>query len=490
MNAELFARFGQVKATTPLTRSPHIRQANALRMDWKEVLPAVECAYVLGNPPFVGKAFMTADQKQDMALVFDGVIGAGVLDYVAAWYMRAGDYMRNTDVKVAFVSTNSITQGEQVGILWQELFRRFQLHIHFGHRTFSWTSEARGRAHVHVVIVGFGSEDPRVKRIYDYENDPDQPTAVQARSINPYLIEGNETVVRTRSGPICSVPHLVFGSMPNDGGHLLLNDAERQALLTAEPDARPYIRRFVGSQEYINDEGRWCLWLVEAPPDSLRRMPELKRRVQRVRDHREASKRETTRGLASTPALFGENRQPRHRYLVIPSVSSANRPYIPIGFLGAQVIASNLCLTIEGASLFHFGVLTSAMQMAWVRQVCGRLKSDYRYSAKLVYNNYPWPQDATDAKRERVESAAQGVLAARAQFPDATLADLYDPLAMPQALRKAHDALDRAVDRCYRRQPFTSERQRLEFLFNLYEQLVAPLAPRTPKRPPRRPRAE
>jgi len=485
MNAELFERFGQIKATTPLTRSPHVVNDNALRINWNSVLPSSECRYILGNPPFVGKAFMTQSQKEDMATVFEGVSGAGVLDYVSAWYIRAGEYIQNSGVKVAFVSTNSISQGEQVGILWQELFQRFHLRILFGHRTFSWTSEARGRAHVHVVIIGFSTMDSRIKQIFDYENDAQEPTISQAHNINPYLIEGSETVVRSIARPICAVPPLIFGSMPNDGGNLLLDDNDRRELLRHEPSARRYIRRYVGSQEYINNESRWCLWLEDVAPEMLRRMPQVMRRVQRVREHRRDSARATTRDLASTPALFGENRQPTQRYLIVPSVSSENRPYIPMGFLNANVIASNLCLTIPGASLYHFGVLTSAMHMAWVRQVCGRLKSDYRYSAKLVYNNYPWPQEVTDARRQRVEESAQAVLDARAQFPDSTLADLYDPNAMPTALRRAHSQLDTAVDRCYRPQPFTSERQRLEYLFGLYEQLIAPLTA-TPRRQRRR----
>ena len=315
MNAELFARFGQVKATTPLTRSPHVVQGNALRITWNDVLPAAECKFVLGNPPFVGKAFMSARQKEDMAGVFDGVTGAGVLDYVTAWYMRAGEYIRNSDIRVAFVSTNSITQGEQVGILWQELFRRFQLHIHFGHRTFSWTSEARGRAHVHVVIVGFGCEDTRTKRIFDYENDPAEPAVAQARNISPYLVEGSDIVVRTRTNPIGGARPIIFGNMPNDGGHLLLDDAERTALLAEEPGAASYLRPILGSVEFIHAQSRWCLWLADISPVELRRLPLVMARVEAVRRHRLASPRNTTRELAGAPSLFGEIRQPTTRFL-------------------------------------------------------------------------------------------------------------------------------------------------------------------------------
>ena len=504
MNSELFERFGQIKPTTPLQRSPHILQANALRTDWNTVLPANESSYVLGNPPFVGKQFMTPEQKQDMDAVFAGVNGAGVLDYVTAWYIRAAEYIwANRRIRAAFVSTNSITQGEQVGVLWTELFRKHGTKIHFVHRTFPWQSEARGKAHVHVVVIGFGAEDTQGKRIYDYDKGPEDVHVAEARNISPYLIEGGDLTVVSRSKPLCDVPEIVFGSMPNDGGHLLLDDAERANLLAQEPDAVQWLRRFVGSQEFINGESRWCLWLVDVNPARLRGMPAVMRRIEAVRTHRKASSRPTTRQLASVPSLFGEIRQPATRYLLIPSVSSETRRYIPMGFLRPDVIASNLALMVPGATLYHFGVLSSAMHMAWVRQVCGRLKSDYRYSNKLVYNNYPWPQDVADKQKQRVEEAAQAVLdmrvecgdgragflpAARSPGKACSLADLYDPLATPAQLAKAHANLDRAVDLCYRSHPFTSERQRVEFLFSLYEKLSAPLtAQPKPRRRPQRP---
>lgn len=491
MNNELFERFGQIKATTPLTRSPHIVQANALRIDWNGVLPAKNCTYVLGNPPFVGKQFATAEQKADMDLVFGGVTGSGVLDYVTAWYLRAAQYVQGTAIRSAFVSTNSIAQGEQVGVLWNELFRR-GVKIHFGHRTFAWESEARGKAHVHVVIIGFGAGEVATKRLFEYEKDGAQAAQTHVKNISPYLVEGGDVVLLSRSKPICNVPEIVFGNMPNDGGHLLLTDEQRKELLSREPEARKFIRRFVGSHEFINGESRWCLWLVDASPAQLRRMPEVLRRIEQVRKHRLASRRDTTRKLARTPALFGEIRQPSGRYLLVPSVSSENRPYIPIGFMPPSVIASNLTLMVPGATLYHFGVLSSAMHLTWVRQVCGRLKSDYRYSNKLVYNNFPWPANPTEAQVKRVEQLAQRVLDLRVEYGDgrvgylpattahpapSSLADLYGVLTMPAKLAKAHADLDRAVDSCYRRQPFASERQRLEYLFGLYEQLVRPLTP-------------
>ncbi|MDO8434317.1 MAG: hypothetical protein Q7S58_18100 [Candidatus Binatus sp.] len=482
MNLRLSLAFGQYFARLPLKKSPAIRCGNALRLDWKEIIPADKCSYVLGNPPFGGKQFGNAEQKADMEIVCGKVKGGGVLDYVTGWYFKAGEYIQNTRVTVGFVSTNSISQGEQVGILWNELFKRYHLKIQFAHRTFAWASEARGKANVHVVIIGFGAFDTETKRIYDYDADTGQAHVAPARNISPYLIEGSDVVVLSRSAPVSPVPEIVFGNMPNDGGHLLLTDSEREDLLKKEPSSKKFIRPFLGSQEFINGTQRWCLWLVDASPAELRAMPEVMARVEGVRNHREASSRETTRELAKTPTLFGEIRQPNNDYLLIPSVSSETRRYIPIGFMPKTVIGSNLVLFIPDATVYHFGVLSSAMHMAWVKQVCGRLESRYRYSNSLVYNNYPWPEAPTDKQRAVVAESAQVVLDARKEFPDATLADLYDPLRMPPVLVKAHAELDRAVDRCYRPQPFENERQRVEHLFALYEKITRPLIFKPKKR--------
>jgi hypothetical protein len=513
MNMRLSDAFGGWYPRLPLKKSPHIHCGNALRTDWKEVLPPAQCSYVLGNPPFIGKQFQTVEQKQEMEIVCGKVKGAGVLDYVTAWYFKAAEYIKDTRIVVGLVSTNSISQGEQVGLLWGELFGRHHLKIHFAHRTFAWESEARGKAHVHVVIIGFAAFDTSTKRIYDYAGEKISVTT--AKNISPYLIEGNDVVALSRSNPISQVPEIVFGNMPNDGGHLLLTNEEKAELLKLEPEAKKFIRLFLGAQEFINGEQRWCLWLKDVAPGELRAMPEVMRRVEGVREHRTNSTRETTRDLAKTPTLFGEIRQPNSEYLLIPSVSSENRQYIPIGFMPKEVIGSNLVLFVPDATKFHFGVLSSAMHMAWVRQVCGRLESRYRYSNKLVYNNYPWPESVSEKQRAAVAAAAQKVLDVRAEFlapgarlcepqhaatsssakksrrltadeaaaghrpalptKTATLADLYDPLATPPALQQAHEELDRAVDKCYRPEPFTSERQRVEFLFALYEKLTAPL---------------
>lgn len=476
MNLRLSAEFGQYFVRLPLKKSPTVVCGNALRLDWKEILPPVRCSYILGNPPFGGKQFGNSDQKADMEYMWSGVKGAGVLDYVTAWYAKAADYIAGTTIVVGFVSTNSVTQGEQVGLLWKALFQR-GVKIHFAHRTFPWESEARGKAHVHVVIVGFGAFDVGRKRIYEYDENSAQSTVSPATNISPYLIEGPDLTISLRSEPLCHVPEIVFGNMPNDGGHLILSDADRDELLRKAPSASKFVRPFLGAEEFLHGQTRWCLWLKDASPSELRRLPEVMERVEMVREQRRASKRPGTQELANTPTLFGEIRQPSTEYLLIPSVSSENRRYIPMGFMPCTVIGSNLVLFVPRATRYHFGALTSAMHMAWVRQVCGRLKSDYRYSNKLVYNNFPWPDQPTLKQCRAVEGAAEAVLDTRRKFPGSVLADLYDPLAMPAALVKAHGDLDRAVDLCYRPQPFQNERQRVEYLFALYEKLTAPLLP-------------
>ena len=399
--------------------------------------------------------------------------------------------------RVAFVSTNSISQGEQVGILWGDLFQRFHLKIHFAHRTFAWASEARGRAHVHVVIIGFGAGDVTGKRIFDYDADATAPVEIPASNISPYLVEGGDLVVKSRTRPLCEEPEMQFGSMPNDGGHLLLTPQEKAELIAEAPDAADYLRRFVGAEEFLNGVERWCLWLKDAPGAVLRTIPAIARRIAAVRAHREASTRETTKKLAAFPSLFAEIRQPDDRYILVPGVSSERRKYIPIGFLSPKVIASNLVNVVPKAGLWHFGVLSSAIHMAWVRTVGGRLESRYRYSSNIVYNNFPWPSGVSAKQRSTVEAAAQRILDLRAEHGDgrvgylptppkshsATLADLYDPNFMPAALVKAHAELDRAVERCYRAEPFRSDRERVEHLFALYEKLTTLfLTPKTKTR--------
>jgi hypothetical protein len=473
MNLKISEAFGQLYQRLPLKKSPHIHCANALRLDWKTVLPPAQCSYVLGNPPFVGKHLMTGEQRHDMETVWGENNGTGVLDYVTAWYHKAAEYIQGTRIVVGFVSTNSISQGEQVGALWNPLFQRFGLKIHFAHRTFAWMSEARGKAHVHVVIIGFAAFDAANKRIYEY--DGEKVTVANAGNISPYLIEGSDVVVLSRSQPLCPVPECQYGNKPADGGHLILEEDDRKEFLAMNPGARKYLRPLLCAEEYLYSIPRWCLWLVDASPADIRNIPGIKRRVDAVRQFRLASKKEPTRRMADMPAVFAEIRQPLTRFMVMPRHTSETRKYMPFGYFQPNHIIHDSCSAIPKATLYHFGVLSSAMHMAWVHQVCGRLKSDYRYSTKLVYNNYPWPSQPTAKQKGAIEETAQAVLNVRKQFSDAKLADLYDPLAMPPALVKAHAKLDRAVDRCYRPETFDTERQRVEFLFSLYEKLAAPL---------------
>jgi hypothetical protein len=487
MNQRLSEAFGEYYVRLPLRSSPHVRHANALRIDWNDVLPASECAHVLGNPPFVGKRFRTDQQSSDIALVWQGVKGSTKLDYVTCWCVAAANYANGSDISIAFVSTNSITQGEQVSILWPHLFARYGVKIHFAHRTFEWQSEARGRAHVHVVIIGFGVNDQKKSNtIYEYERGKGDPVSIKASNIAPYLIDGGDAVVDARRKPLCDVPPIVYGSMPNDGGHLVVNENEKEQLLSDSPEIGQYLRPFLGSVEFINSLKRWCIWLANANPSEIRRIPALMPRVEGVREHRLQSSRQATRELAMTPTLFAEIRQPKSRYLLIPKNPTCRRPYLTVGFMPSTVIASDQCLVVPDAGLFEFGVISSAIHIAWAATIGGRLKSDYRYSSTIVYNNFPWPQHVSDTKRVAVEKASQEVLDIREQFPDATLADLYDPLSMPAALAKAHIRLDRAVDRCYRSQPFPNERNRVEFLFKLYLQLSTPLLPAKSKRAKKR----
>ena len=475
MNLRVSEAFGQYFVRLPLTKAPNIVHGNALALDWREVVKPEELSVIVGNPPFVGKAFQSEVQKAEIAAIFQGVKGFGVLDYVACWYRKAAAILADHPaMRAAFVSTNSITQGEQAGVLWPDLFRR-GVRIHFAHRTFQWSSEARGKAAVHCVIVGFGLEDEPEKWLFDYDTPKSEPHAVRAGNINPYLVDAANLVLENRRSPISPVPSIVFGSMPNDGGHLLLSPAEKEELIAREPKAARWLRRLLGSEEFINGRERWCLWLAGISPEELRTMPAILERVEAVRRYRLASSRATTRELAATPTLFGEIRHPvSGQYLLIPRVSSERRSFIPIAILSADVVSTDANLIIPHATLYHFGVLSSTLHMAWVRAVCGRLESRYRYSAGIVYNNFPWPEP-TDPQHQAIATAAQGVLDARARFPGATLADLYDPLTMPPELVKAHRQLDRAVDAAYGKTAFANEADRVAFLFERYRQLTSML---------------
>lgn len=484
MNIQASEVLGQPLDRLPLRASPSIKHANALRLDWNSVLPSAECSFVLGNPPFVGAKFQTAEQRADMESVTHDVENAGLLDYVTGWYFKAAEFIQDTNAVVGFVSTNSISQGEQVGVLWNALFRKYHTVIRFAHRTFVWQSEARGKAHVHVVIIGFSLADVADKRIFDYDLDADHPTMSRTVNISPYLVAGPNLAITNRSRPLCDVPAIGIGNKPIDGGNYLFTPKEKAEFLDKEPAAEEFFHRWIGSEEFINGIERWCLWLGDCPPEKLRRMPESMKRVEAVRKVRLESKSAPTQKLANNPTHFHVENMPSNDFLVVPGVSSESRPYIPIGFLSKDFLASNLVNIIPGATLFHFGVLSSTILMAWVRQVCGRLKSDYRFSNKLVYNNFPWPSP-TPVQLALVAVKAQAVLDARARhLPPrglATLADIYDPNTMPTELVKAHADLDRAVEKCYRAEKFESDRERVEFLFALYEKLINPLLPATPK---------
>jgi hypothetical protein len=488
MNMRL-QRLGVYMHRLPLRKRPNIVCGNALRVDWADVLSPDRCSFIVGNPPFRGKQYQSPEQKDDLAVVFAGVKGAGVLDYVAGWHRKATDYMaKNPMVRTALVSTNSITQGEQVGILWADLFMR-GIKIYFAHRTFQWSNEGRGVAAVHCIIIGFGRCDSKEKVIFEYETLQSDPAKIKVSNINPYLVDAADIALERRSSPVSDVPCMVYGSKPADGGSLLLTPEEKEELIELEPKSAKWIRRMIGSEEFINGIERYCLWLKDCPPDELRSMPLVLKRVEAVKKMRLASPKKPTQLLADTPTLFAEIRQPETDYLVMPEVSSERRMYIPIGFLPSATVASNLVYVIPHATLYHFGVVTSRMHMAWVRSVCGRLKSDYRYSTGIVYNNFPWPSEGE--QRASVEKAAQAVLDARARFPAATLADLYGPLTMPPELLKAHQALDRAVDAAYAKDGYdkrkTSDADRVAFLFERYQRLTSFLPAKL--LPPRRTRS-
>jgi len=533
MNMLISNEFGHYFARLPLKKAAKIINGNALQIDWNSLIryqtleisannaivnlnePDTEYTtvniktnnltiiderdstvekiqtknffdYILGNPPFVGKSNQSSGQKADMERIFAGYKGTGVLDYVAGWYLKAAQLIQNTKTKVAFVSTNSISQGEQVGILWNILYNQFKIKIHFAHRTFSWRNEARGNAGVHVIIVGFANYDTNNKCIFEYDDIKGEPHEIKVKNINPYLVEAKDLFILSRRDPICNVPRLIYGNKPVDGGFLSMNSEDKNELVYKNPAAKKFIYRLYGSEEYINNIERWCLWLVDAKPDELKNMPEVLKRIDGVRKSRQNSTKLATIKLAEQPSLFAEIRQPNKDFLIIPRVSSERRKYIPIGKLGKEFIVNDLVSIIPDSNLFHFGILASSMHMAWVKYICGRLESRYRYSNDIVYNNYPWPENPTDKQITTIEEKAQKVLDVRLEFPNSSLADLYDPLTMPPALLKAHHELDKAVDLAYRPQPFTSEANRMVFLFELYEKYTADLFTKEkPKKPPK-----
>ena len=484
MNNRLSLEFGQIYARIPLQTAPHIVHGDALETDWKELLPAERCSFVFGNPPFVGAKFQTREQREQVRRI--AVLGksGGTLDYVTAWFIKAGDYVHTSNARIGFVSTNSITQGEQVGQLWPILFDRCKLEIAFAHRTFAWGSDARGKAHVHVVIIGLDRrEQARAdKRLFSYPDINGEPTETSHAVISPYLFDADSLAdahltVLKESQPINEMRKLIVGSNPLDGGHYVFTLKERDAFLAMEPEAEPLLRPYVGAREYLQGNKRWVLALHNVSPATLARLPHVREIISAVRTYRESSKSSFTQSLAETPTIYHLNVLPSTPFLVIPQTSSERRDYVPMGWLKPPVVPSVKLIILENATLADFALLTSTMHMAWMRTVTGRMKSDYSYSIGLVYNTFPTPPGfgSGSADFSRLEPLAQAILDARADHPNATLAELYDPDLMPPNLRRTHQTLDRAVDRLYRKSRFASERERVEHLFMLYEKMQAPL---------------
>jgi hypothetical protein len=470
MNNELSKYFGNVYARIPLREPATIVQADALTTDWEAIVSKDKLSFILGNPPFIGSKLMSEESRQNLVDCFDRKKGVGVLDFVTAWYAKSSKYIADTHIKVAFVSTNSITQGEQVGILWEYL-NRFEIEIQFAHQTFKWNNDAPGVAAVYCVIIGFSKKNKNKKYLYEYEDIKAEPKEVEATHINAYLVKGEEVNIQKRSKTLCDVPEMSFGNMPLDGGNLLLSNEEKNKFLEKEPNAEKFIKPLISAKEFLNNEKRWCLWLVGAEPRELREMPLVMERIQKVKEFRESSIAPSTQKFASTPGLFRDKNNPDST-IIVPRVSSENRSYIPMGFFNKEYIISDTCMSLPGGTLYHFGIMESEMHMTWVSYVCGRLESRFRYSKDIVYNNFPWPEFKeivlTNEAKFKISECAQAVLDARTKFPNSSLADLYDPNTMPPDLVEAHYNLDRAVDACYGRK-FADKEERIEFLFELYK---------------------
>ncbi len=475
MNMAISNEFGQYFVRLPLKKAANILHANALRTNWETLISKKELSFILGNPPFIGYAWQNVEQKQDLELVFSGLKGVGVLDYVAGWYIKAAAFIQNSSIKVAFVSTNSISQGEQVGALWNILQNQFNVKIFFAHRTFKWNNEAKGNAAVHVVIIGFSTIDVSEKRIFEYEDIKGEPHEIKAKVINPYLIDAKNIFLQKRTNPLCQVPSISRGSDAIDDGNLLLDLDERNFIIKKYPQSKKYIKPFLMGREFLNNIPRYCIWLKNADLSEIKKIPAIYERIDKVKQFRKKSKRPQTLKAANFPYLFGEERQPESDYLAIPKVSSENREYIPIAFCTKDIICGDKLFNMPNAGFYHFGIITSKMHMTWMRYTCGRLESRYSYSNTIVYNNFPWPEIPSDKQIKAIEDMSQKVLTIRSQFPNNSLSELYDPLTMPAPLFKTHQELDKAVDLAYRSQPFPTEPKRMEFLFDLYEKYTADL---------------
>ena len=450
----------------PLDSNDSIYEGNALRMDWNDIVKPYELDYIMGNPPFVGAMYSSKEQKEDLKNIYgSSVKKPGEIDYVSGWYKKTADYMNNSTIKAAFVSTNSISQGQQVSLIWPSMIRD-GLQIIFAYRTFIWNNEAANKAHVHCVIIGFvmGKYEGR-KYIYT-KND-----VLESSHINPYLNDAKDVFIKSRTKPISHVPEIRFGSMPRDGGNFILSTKEKNEVLKKEPNIAPYIKSYLGASEFLHGKERYCLWLIKATPFDISHSKFIKNRIEKVKDFRAASKAAGTRKFAETPTVFAQIAQPESNYIAVPKTSSQRRKYIPLGFLDKDIIASDLLFLIPNANLYDFGILSSIVHNAWMRSVAGRLKSDYRYSKNIVYNNFPWPR-IDDKSIDRISKTAQSILNARKLFPDSSLADLYDPLTMPIELRKAHEANDKAVLKAYGLKPSATEPEIVQHLFKMYEKLT------------------
>jgi hypothetical protein len=495
MNRELSEAFGNVFVRIPLKKSPHIVHADALDVDWATVLPPERCSYIMGNPPFVGFVFRSQEQKLqfDRVLREHGVTGSRI-DYVLAWFLKASAYARTGGARIGLVSTNSISQGEQVAQVWPAILERYRMVISFAHRTFAWGSDARGKAHVHVIVVGLDrAEDaPASRRLFSYGQVSGDPVETRHTAISPYLIDAGALanpalVVRRASAPMNGLPPIRVGTKPVDGGHYLFDRVEHEQFLAIEPDAHTLFRPFLGARELLQGDQRWILWVTDTPPELLARLPHVRKRVAAVRQFRASASGSLSNELANRPTEFHVTLAPKNPYVAIPEVSSERREHLPIAWLAAPFVPSNKLLVAQDATRAVFALLSSRAHVEWLRCFGGKLKSDFQYSPGLVYNTFPLPPGGD---LSTLDPLAQAILDARAEHPGATLATLYDPDLMPVNLRRAHTALDRAVDRLYRRAPFASDRERVEHLFALYERLAAPLLPPAPKRrkTPRTPR--
>ena len=482
MNNRLSLEFGEAYSRIPLRVSPTIICADALDVDWPKLLPPEECSYVFGNPPFVGAKFQSEAQRYQVRRIASLGKSGGTLDYVAAWFVLAGLYLGNSSARIGFVATHSISQGEQAAQLWPLLFERHSLDIAFAHQSFVWGSDARGRAHVHVIIIGLDKRKLArpTKRLFNYYDVNGDPEESKHSFISPYLF-GADTIsnprltVKEEASPINGFRRLVVGSQPIDDGNYILDSNERKILLKAEPEAASFIRPFVGAREFLRNGERWIITLHDATPEQISRMPRIRERIAFVREFRKRSKRASTQKLAQNPMLWQVNVIPRSAFLVIPQVSSERRQYVPIGWLEPPTIPSDKVRILEDATFMEFALLTSSMHMVWLRNIGCRLKSDYSYTINLIYNTFPTPPGYPDSLHHpTLERAAKSVLAVRANFPDSSLANLYAPDAMPPELERAHQALDREVDKLYLRSGFGSDRERFEHLFALYEKMKAP----------------